>query len=385
MQLNTPNHLLKNDRGKLLHHFKNWKVVLFTGLSISVGGLLAIMFYKTKQTQTLPPTRPLPTVTSNPSQPQAKQSYFLNTIGSNRPVTGYSWTGNKLVYSTPNGIYIADTNSKIVDKPISYISWSKNGEAFYQSQNQWFWLSNISAQPKSTTMKFQSPMLSSDGQTVVTIVDNNMMVINLPDFSAKSKQFDYTPANLTWSPSSQIIAFEQKSETVSNIVVLNIQLNLVSNISVNKSSQLIAVSPDDSWIAIQNDNALQIIPIIQENKNGVSSSIIDFTPSSKLSATWMSESLIVIETYPDRIGRKINYIWKLNKNGSEFNKELLTNTAAIPKKLSLAASIIPDPMHIVLPLIENQGELWLLSFVPNNLPSYSSSGVKLFPVSSAGD
>lgn len=367
MQLNKPkDHQLQKP---------NKKLILLIGLSLAIGIAIAILLWLRTPPPpiTLPPTATQPTPTIAQTAPRQKEgAYLLNRINTLQPVTGYSWNDNLLIYSTPSGIYSAQNNNPIIETPISYISWSANGFAVYQSNNQWYWFHPKSQQSIPVTSLSANPKISPNGQFVVWNKSTTLYLLKLNTNETSTTILNDPITALAWSNNNQLGINQQiQSETVINI--FNTGLIKLNEYRTPFNSKLLALSPTSETIAMAANGTLEVLHP-QNNKIQ-----IQFQKGAALQAVWIDDiNLIVIETTKDEINRTIDIIWKITATGE---KQILTNSISIPRKIDVSIPITINKKQTTLPLVEKKSKLWILSLTPNLLPSYDERGLTFFPIS----
>ncbi len=297
-------------------------------------------------------------------------AYYLNKILSLENVTGYSWQNQNLIYSTPDGIFLAGSNQPLLEASIDFITWSANGQAIYQSNAQWFHFQTPSASPSTISFTGRQPFLSPSGQYLATLNNYDIFILNLDSLISTTITLEYQPQTLKWSISSThlVVAGTDK------ISLLTPQGDTLTSIFQSPSHQLLAISPNGDQLALADSDQLQLVHLNDPDNPA----IISFDPDSDLLAHWLNQGLFIIETTaPDGLGRRADGLWKIS---SDNQKTLLTTSLPIPNKLNNDITLYPNPDQTIIPLVENQKTLWMISLKPNQFPSYTAKGLFFFPI-----
>ena len=113
---------------------------------------------------------PAPEVTSagtNYFTGSSTRAYFINQIVTNiPPVTGYSWSGDLLIYSTKDGVFEAGTNNQILIKNIQDIVWSDNFNGLIKSEGKWEKFDYKNKNTIDPGLDLISPIINSRGNLI---------------------------------------------------------------------------------------------------------------------------------------------------------------------------------------------------------------------------
>lgn len=363
----------QNVQNKMPSFFKKrTKLTLYVLIFLFTCAVTLAVFIN-KKPQSVPQlTAPVPTSTPiPPGSPFSNDSYFLNRINTLQPINGYSWKNNKLVYSTSNGIFYAGTNQAINNIKIQKAIWSENGSIVFNNNNHWFFSQLDNQKQIPIDYVSENILINPVGDTLLLI--NKVQVTLFKPLSSQtfSKSFDQPILQAVWSKNSSNILF-----VLSNNEILFVDYNLNILNKITTPFKLISVSPDAKTLIFQNGRVLIVQPISGDSFN------LEFTKDSKLTAFWTDTNLFVIETIKDSLSRNLDYIWKISSDGQ---RTFLVNSMPIPRKINLEIPIIPNSANTVIPLAEKNGQLWLLSLTPNNIPGYTSAGLVFLPFSNKGD
>jgi len=313
--------------------------------------------------------------TSSSNQNNSIAKFFINKVFTNQPVTGYSWLGRELIYSTNKGVFVGPKNRVLVQQDINYITWSQNGGAVFQSKNRWWFFDGQKNTTQAITVKGINPVISPDKRFLASIDNQNMEVINLYSLQVKSLNLPETLNRLVWS------LYAQNLIAASSNQVYIIDPDDLSFTTINNSfGQLSAVSPQEDYVAFVSPGSVKILSV--KNQSGIKT--INFESTSTLSVFWLNADwLICVETVAsDSLGRRIDYLWKIN---NFQDKQLIINSMPIVNRLNNQLQLYINPENNILPLAENNGTLWILGLQPNQLPSYTQSGFTFSSLSTRGD
>lgn len=304
-------------------------------------------------------------------------AYFFNTIGNiNKPATGYSWLQDQLIYSTDKGIYYAASNIPIKEISINYINWSENGKVILKNNNKWYYLDTSNKEIKEIKKSLNKPIISPLGNKYLEINNSEILLMNTNNDSAINTQFDTNIKSTFWSDDENWIAVNFDIPNNTKVVILDTGLNEKGSFSLDSFYNLSSISPSGDSIIIYNSNELIIY-----KPEGKSLSLA-IKEGSNVNTEWIDEkTFILIETYEDNVGRKINDIYKTSDLG---NKEFLIDSKPIIKKIKTNIKIGTNIQKTVLPLLDNGGDIWLLSLLKNRVPFYNLDGLELSPVQNKG-
>lgn len=317
---------------------------------------------------------PLPDEQAAQPNEQA-QVFFINKVFTKKPVTGYSWLQKDLIYSTPDGIYFGSTNAPILQQSLDYITWSRNGLAVFQSQGQWSVFNSLTKSSTPINISGIKPLISPSGNHLASINGSSVQLLNLQSFRSESIKLPASTTQIAWpSNSSYLIAVTQNQVFIINLNDLSLQK--ISS-SFGKFS---ALSPSVDHLVFSSSGTIKIVAVNDQKE--VTS--ISFESDSNLTVNWFNQDwFLVIETSaPDKFGRRIDYLWKIN-NLQE--KQLIANSMPITNKLNNNIPLYINSENNILPLIENNDTLWILSLIPNQFPSYTQKGFTFTPLSTRSD
>lgn len=355
------------------------RALVIGGLTILASISLILMLLRVAQISR-PPTGVAPTPTppslTTPT-PEPTRSYFINRTSSLFPVTGYSWIQQDLIYSTPKGIYRAGLNASLVTVAIEEIYWNQNGQAIYRSGGNWFWFDASLGQTKPIAIDGDNPRLSPNGQLVATDNNGKLEVTALSSGAKVSTELTEELQAIRWSAAGNSLLVAERSPTELTVRIFDANLNLKETISLETDTILLDVSPDATLLLLYQPGKL----LLRSSKTGTKQ--VEFQLESQITGNFIDpKRAVIVETTVDSLGREFNYFWRISETGK---KEYLANSLPIPRKIDTSLPLIPNPPQSALPIVEKRGPLWLISLLPNLLPTYSEQGLTFFPLSAAGD
>lgn len=359
---------------------KKKRIYLFIGLFVFVDLIIitAFFLYNRKTTPTSTPAPSSRIIQAQSPLPRASDSpsYFVGKVETLFPVIGFTWVNDNLIYATKEGIYEAGTNTPLLVRPISYISFAKNGDAVLANGNLWYVYRHSDKSVSQIAFQGNNPHLSFDFTKLVWINKNSVNIYDLSKNTNQTVTAKNTIETLTLANNTGLLAVKTQSNTSPSIEVYDFGLIKKSDAAANKDDSLLGITPDGQYLAISNLEELDIRPSANPGKTEIK---FTFTPGSTLQSSWISNNrLIVIETLSaDPAGRKINYIWSIGKDGSKL---FLVDSKPIPGKIN---TIMPASINFsqnAIALAEKNGAVWLVSLAPGKFPYYTAAGFSLYPL-----
>lgn len=349
-----------------------WKIL--TGFSF-VAILSILIFYQVNKGAALKPAT-IATPTEIPAAPQSQvpttqnenEAFFINQVTTNlTPVTGYSWGGDLLLYSTPTGIYKAGTNEVVFEKSIQKISWANNQNAIFKSDGNWFALiggKNI----VSVDASLLNPKIDDKGEVVIDGLGNKLTEYSV-DGATKLEQVFTEPVENYFIGSENIVV-STTSKGVIHIHLLNRSLEEQQQKEFRKEYILSSVSSDGNTFALSLDNEFLISTFTDQITS------INFLANSKLYSSFRSSNeLIVVEQYKDTLGRTLENIHRASTNG---NYVKISDSKPMKERINTSIPIMFNSSKFISTFAENNGKVWILSLMPNLFPTYSTSGELVF-------
>lgn len=355
------------------------KMFLLGGLALL--SLVSVFYILTSSRQTKNPSNSTPTenpVNTLPSRANtdipAEGGYFINQISNtNTPVTGYGWIDEKLFYSTPRGIYSADSKEVVVSAFITAIEWSRSGYAVYKSGDKWSLFNGKTGSSNTIPVSDDKFFLNPEGNSAISFNGSSVKLLNIPSGSPTSQTNLTGPVNAVWSSDGQTIAISQATNTGTDISVFDNSLKLIKTLKLGVQRNLLNVSPKGDILLLGYKGVLYLYSIQKQD-----SQKIEFKAGSVLKGTYLSDDLIfIIETYKDQIGRSVDNFWALKSNGQI---SLMANSNPIPRKVNTNMNLFANEGFSVIPVAENDGSLWLVSLVQNVAPIYNQNGLNYQPI-----
>jgi hypothetical protein len=296
-------------------------------------------------------------------------------IESYPPINGFSWTANdKIVYSSPQGIYILGDNEPLISGNIQFISWSDNGTALYQSDNRWYLFAiGAEGKTKTYTRTFKNPLISPDGSYVADFTENTLELIKTTSNESQKHKFDSKIDSLVWSGNSEKVIVSLITPQQNSLIILDTNLSRISQSNFKPESVLLSLSANGDWIALKDSNSL----LVYSPKNDKDITI-DLNPNSSIVTKWLSNyDFILLETFNDESGFQEDHFYKLSVSGG---KEYLANSFPIVNRVNnnLAPTINIHKDTILF--LENEGGFWLLSLLSEQLPTYTTGGLLYSPL-----
>ncbi len=368
---------IENFTLKLINLIRSHKrLFAFILFAFILGNILILILVLPKKNLPLPDRTNFQKSNQIPTPNEQTQAFFINKVFTKKPVTGYSWLQKDIIYSTPDGIYFGSNNTPILQQSLDYITWSRNGLAVFQSQGQWSVFNN-SLTKSSTPLNISvtKPLISPGGNYLASINGSSVQLLDLQSSRSESVNLPTPVTQIAWpSHSNYLTAVTQDQVFMINLSDLSLQK--ISS-SFGKFS---AISPSGDYLVFSSPGTIKIIAV--NNQKEVT--LVSFGSDSSFTVNWLNQNWFsVIETSaPDKFGRRIDYLWKID---NLQDKQLITNSMPITNKLNNNIALYINPENNILPLIENNDTIWILSLVPNQFPSYTQNGFTFAPLSNRSD
>ena len=350
------------------------------GLFILLGGISIISFlYILIQTEKPKSganntTISTPQGSAVPTQQSPKSispgEYFINKIlDTEDPITGFSWIGKKLIYSTGAGIYDAGNGGEVLKMPVENISWSKNGKAVFISQSKWYFFNVDAKDLKEINEPAEKMVISPTGLKVAITQGAVLKIFNTASFSIDNQVSFEKPDFLAWSENEDYLLVSNKTSTKRVITILGVSiLKEVRSFSYNPWVEPIGISPDGNTFVAQTSNNLTIHDIKKNTDD-----LVEFSKGSRLKGSFTSNNeLFLTETYNDPLQRKITNFWIVNL---QEGKILLANSMPILGGINPGIPYSSNFTKNIIPIAANKGGLWFLSLNPGVIPAYQNSDI----------
>ena len=317
-----------------------------------------------------------PTITPHPEIEWSRRSYLMNKIiESYPPINGFSWTDKeKIVYSSPQGIFTLGDNGPLISDEIQFISWSDNGTALYRSDNRWY-LFTIGAEGKTKTYtrSFNSPTINPDGTYVVDYNENTLEIVKTTSNESQKHEFDSIISSVAWSGNSEKIIVSLITPQQNSLIILDTNLSKISQSNFKPESVLLSLSANGDWIAIKDNNTLLVY-----NPKGDKEIKTDLNPNSSIVTKWLSNyDFILLETFNDTSGFQEDRFYRIGTHGG---KEYLANSFPVVNRVNNSIGVAINIHKDTILFLENEGGFWLLSLLSEQLPTYTKGGLLYSPL-----
>ncbi len=353
-------------------------------ISLAIGFVvLVVLFVITRQKEGGGRLPPIPSPTPRGQVEDVNSAlleeievpYYLNRTNSLKPVNGYLIKDDKIFYSTTNGVFEGYTNKPLLETTISYINFNLDSAAVFKSADTWQVFNFQNNQSTKIQLSGEKPLINKDASKVTFQEGKTIKIFDLNNSQTYQKEVDGEILKTAWAYETNLAVIQVKSPTSNKLVVVDTNLSQKEEVVLGKDEVLQDISQDGQNIVLHNspdnllivrnlstDQVLAQIPLY--NKTQVSISFVN------------NNQFILIETTESYLaGRNVNYISLVNTQGV---KKTFTNTNAIPQKLNTSVKLASDSKNQILPLVENDGILWLLSLKPNLIPVYSEEGIGFY-------
>lgn len=367
---------LKNKIKIFFSSKKRTAVFLFV---LSVFILILVIYTQRNKEEVVLPV-PTPTETFIPQSADsstlpytfnANESYYINQIVTNtKPVTGFSWSGNKLVYSTPTGIFKAGTNEVVVTAGIEKIIWGESFNALVKTNGFWSKLNTTNKSLDRVNLNLVSPKINVSGNKIIDFQKNIATVYDIDSGSDRSVTFGESVDNAFFIPLSQGSVVSTAFGTKTHVYKLTEAMEIETSVELNGKYHLASVSKDGKNFVLISDNNLYVADF-----SGITATST-FKKDSILSAFFTSNaSVIVIEKYRDSIGRILDNIYLEMLDGSNF---IVSDSKPMVGRINQGVPMATNTGGSVVAFAENDGKTWILALKPNLYPTYSESGELVF-------
>lgn len=304
---------------------------------------------------------------------KSNNSFYLNRINAiQSEVTGYSWTENTICYSTPDGIYIPNTTTPLLEENIIYNSWSNNGRVVFQTNDGWFWFNCETKEIFPLNSNTSRAWINKNGTNIIIQTPTSLNIVDLENNNKAEKTNEDEIISLTASLGNNFGVLIKKNDAYF-IKTYNYKLEEEYFYVLTGEAKLLDISPSGEEILIADSNKSTItIHSLSSQKD-----IVFLTQENSISiAQWINKDIIFLtETTTDELGRQIDYFSFVNNKGE---REYLTNSMPMINKLNNEIRLVPNKDITAIALPEKNMGMWILSFKPGNIPDYSDEGVYFF-------
>lgn len=338
------------------------------------AGLLIIFGSRHNQKKAEPPQAsplPRPTPSTKPFTPNPNEDFFINQIiTSLTPVTGYSWKGNKLVYSTPNGIYEAGTNNPVLEQNLETVVWANSFNAILKSGGSWKKFDYLNKKTEELPYSLNNPVINAKGEKILDHQNNIVKLFDLKENTNKEATFE-EPVDKTFfleDVGGFIVSTTGNNKT--HVYKYNEGFTLEQSVAFEGKLNLSSMSPSgDSFILISGKD------LIIANFSGIISNNV-FPNASRLSPGYVnSNKIVVIERHKDSLGRSLENIYLSDLQG---NKYKISDSKPIKNRINMDIQTAFSQGGGAASFAENNGKIWILALSPNVFPTYSTKGSLVF-------
>lgn len=338
------------------------------------AGLLIIFGSRHNQKKAEPPQAsplPRPTPSTKPFTPNPNEDFFINQIiTSLTPVTGYSWKGNKLVYSTPNGIYEAGTNNPVLEQNLETVVWANSFNAVLKSGGSWKKFDYLNKKTEELPYSLNNPVINAKEEKILDHQNNIVKLFDLKENTNKEAAFE-EPVDKTFfleDVGGFIVSTTGNNKT--HVYKYNEGFTLEQSVAFEGKLNLSSMSPSgDSFILISGKD------LIIANFSGIISNNV-FSNASRLSPGYVnSNKIVVIERHKDSLGRSLENIYLSDLQG---NKYKISDSRPIKNRINMDIQTAFSQGGGAASFAENNGKIWILALSPNVFPTYSTKGSLVF-------
>lgn len=317
---------------------------------------------------------PAPEVTSastNYYTGNSTRAYFINQIVTNiPPVTGYSWSGGRLIYSTKDGIFEAGTNNAIFNKNIQDIVWSENFNGLIKSDNIWEKFDYKNKTAIDLGFDLSSPVINNRGTLVADFLKNKTIIYNLETGNKSEKELSEQVSKIFFLKNGgEIIVFTGFGNNT-HVYKLDNNLTEKASIKLEKAYAPNSISSDGTLFTASLSNELII-----SDFSGVKYKDF-FLKGSEISSSFTSDGKIIeVEKYKDSLGRTLDNIYVSNEQG---NRVKMSDSKPIINRIDTAIPVGFNSTGSIATFVENGGKIWILALKENLFPTYSTEGELVF-------
>jgi hypothetical protein len=299
------------------------------------------------------------------------ESYYLNQIVTNEGiVTGFSWNGNKNIYSTKNGIFESGTNQIVINNKIDDIRWSDSFNAVVKSNNTWKILDYKNKKLIDIPVDLQNPIIDNQGKRIADFVKNSVFIYNTDDFKFKEVKFEEPVKKVFFASSNEDFVVSTNFATKSYIYSIDSNFTISKKFDSNNDYTLSSISLDGKLLALVIKNKLSISDfntfLLNDNYLDKSSLNVGFRSNTEF---------VVVEKYKDNIDRILDNIYISNVSGKRFK---LSDSRPLINRINTDMPIVFNDNKSIATFGENKGKTWILSLKSNLYPTYSNTGDLVF-------
>lgn len=257
--------MINNLKQKIISIYLSRKK-LFNFIGIFLTVLLLIVYFLTHKDTAPSNITPIPTNSNQSSKNPAStkpytfnenEEYFINQIVTNYPpVTGYSWSGNKLIYSNSKGIYEAGTNNTVLIAPIDQIKWADYFNVLIKSDGKWSKLNYADKKMDEVVQTLNNPIINRTGLRIADFQKNIVILYNLDDNTNSKATLTESVENVFFVPNSKEIVVSTFFGSKTFVYKLDEKLNIIKSFSFDDSYHLSSISQDGEGFVLILKNKL---------------------------------------------------------------------------------------------------------------------------------
>lgn len=382
--MNKMNHQPTKFKEKLLALFNyiklNKKKIFYILLILTLFLSLFINFNKEKldeKTETLKTADPVISrnnfrTEENNIKNTDQSSYPQNRFDSLVPVTGLKFDGNKIIYTTNKGIYNLWGNEQILNVKIDKIQFAKiNNIAIYSSDSEYYLLDILTKNKTSIGKHDQLPIISDTGNSYLVKDQNELGITNTTNLLTKTiNNLNMNNLEIGWINLSDRIYLYNTPDN--NLEIIDNEGQKILSKKMEENKKFVSISPDLNTIIFFKNNKLLI-----ENSNLNSNISVELFGSNNINTYWIDNEKFIIVEKVDRGFESLydQFLWIGNINGEI---KYIANSLPVINKLNLDNGLQINKEKTVLIVSENNGKIWAFSLVPEQLPTYTESGVSFY-------
>lgn len=346
---------------------KTKKAIIILLVILAMLSLVYVYLQKKQsnpQVNTGPGGNPIVIETKTDANYRVLASYLMNTVLTQPPVLNLAWNDTTLMYVTPQGIFNANKNEIIHKAAIQKATLSYFADVlFLKKDGTWGYFNHISQQATDISLTGNDYTISVDGKEGFRTTQGTIEKADLSNGNVLRQTVNGTITSyVNVSPKDTYLTYTDKSDK-SHLVKLNSELVSQEDVEIGKEDRVLTGSPDGTK-AVTTDNKKLIF--IQNNRTIHE---ISFANAQKLTAKWNTDGTIVVieQLFPDELDRVIQNIWVISSNS--YTTTILADTKPMPRRLASVQNTVIDKGETVIPLIERDGGIWLLSLIKEQFPA----------------
>lgn len=373
--------MINNIKQKIIYIYK-LRPKFFNAVLISIFIVLFFALFMSRKEKGkdsfLPPaTTPTPIDSSIPNDQYNNENlpftfnenelYYINQITSNNGnVNGFSWNGDKNIYSTKTGIFEAGTNVPIINTPIDEIWWANSYNAVVKTGKTWNRFDYKTKQLMEIPVVLNNPSVDDKGERISDFKNNIVYVYNTTGYGSSQVKLEETVQKVFFVKNTKNIVVSTNYGARSYFYNIDENLKIIDKLASNDDYILNSVSPNGKLLILVLNNKLFISDFTSLNDESV------FIEKSELVAGFRNDTdFVIIEKYKDRLGRTLDNIYLSNVSSKRFK---LSDSKPMINRINTKVPIMFNGNKNIVSFGENKGKTWILSLKPNLYPTYSITG-----------